>query len=307
MLAFICPGQGSQSVGMAKDLYVTYPAAKTVLDALDEAVDFGLLQIMFEGPEEALTATENAQPALVAHSLAVAAVLGHAGIEAEVAAGHSLGEYSALAIAGVISGLDAVRLVRVRGQFMAEAGAVSGGTMAAIIGLACDKLDEIIVSVGCGVVTVANYNSADQIVISGEPAAVKSVSEKASEAGAKRVLPLNVSGAFHSELMAPAAEKLAIALDSVDFYDAAIPVYTNVDASAHTDASELKAGLIRQLTESVMWKQTTESLVSAGVDVFVECGPGKVLSKMLQRSGCECGIFSTGNVSAVEQVVVELT
>ena len=306
MIAFICPGQGSQSVGMAQDIYDEYPVAADMLDRLDEAVDFPLLETMFGGPAEKLTATENAQPALLAHSLAVAAVLAGKGVEAEFAAGHSLGEYSALGVAGVIGAEDAVRLVRLRGRVMADAGSETGGAMAAVIGLSDKDLAAAVSAVDNLLVTIANYNSPGQTVISGEPAGVAAASQKASELGARRVIPLQVSGAFHCELMRPAAEKLRVALEQFDFSDAAISVVTNVDATAQTDAARLKEGLVRQLTQPVLWKQSIAAMVAAGVDTFVEVGAGAVLSKMLKRSGLEARILSTGSAAGVAEVLREL-
>ncbi len=307
MIAFICPGQGSQSVGMAQDIYEQYPVAAEMLDRLDEAVDFPLLETMFGGPAETLTATENAQPALLAHSLAVASVLASEGIEAELAAGHSLGEYSALALAGVIGAENAVRLVRLRGRVMADAGSEGAGAMAAVIGLSDEDLEAAVNAVSASLVVIANYNSPGQTVISGQPEGVAAASQKATELGAKRVIPLQVSGAFHCELMKPAAEKLAAALEQFDFSDAAIPVVTNVDATAQSDAATLKDGLVRQLTQPVLWKQSIAAMVEAGVDTFVEVGAGAVLSKMLKRSGLEATILSTGSAGAVAEVIRELT
>jgi [acyl-carrier-protein] S-malonyltransferase len=307
MIAFICPGQGSQSVGMGREIYDEYPVAGELLDRLNEAVDFALLEMMFSGPAEELTATENAQPALLAGSLAAAAVLASEGIEAELVAGHSLGEYSALAVAGVIGPEDAVRLVRVRGRLMAEAGAQSGGAMAAVIGLSDDKLETAVKGVDNALVTIANFNSDGQTVISGEREGVAAASRKASELGAKHVIPIQVSGAFHCELMKPAAEKLAAVLDQLDFADAGIPVVTNVDATAQTDADSLKESLVRQLTEPVLWKQSIAEMVAAGVDTFVEVGSGAMLSKMLKRSGVKTRVLSTGSAADVGEVIRELT
>ncbi len=325
MLAFICPGQGSQSVGMAHDIYEQYPAAREMLDSLAAAADFPLLQTMFEGPDELLTATENAQPALVAHSLAVAAILQEHGIKPDMAAGHSLGEYSALAIAGAIAPAEAVKLVRLRGELMAEAGAETGGAMAAIIGLDEQKVLEAIHLLVSGLfaidsdsvgadylaqflpVSIANYNSESQIVITGEDEAVAAVSEVALELGAKRAIPLQVSGAFHSRLMKPAADRLATILETVELCDAAIPVVTNVDAAAQTEAAKLKQGLVRQLTEPVLWKQSVACMVQAGADSFVEVGAGQVLAKMLQRSGMDAVILNTGTAAAVGETINQLT
>lgn len=305
MIAFTCPGQGSQAVGMGRDVYDTFEVAREMLDRLDAAVDFDLLGTMFDGPAEALTATENAQPALLAHSLAVAAVLADAGVVPHLAAGHSLGEYSALTVAGVIDPVDAVRLVRVRGRLMAEAGAQAGGTMAAIIGLEDDLLEQALAGVD-GVVVAANHNSTDQTVISGEADAVAEAGRKASELGAKRVIGLNVSGAFHSPLMAPAARRLAEALQTVAFADARVPVYRNVDAAPATDAATLKEGLVRQLTEPVRWKQSVAAMAAAGATTFIEVGPGSVLTRMLKRSDPPVGALSTASAEEIGQTIAAL-
>jgi len=306
MLAFICPGQGSQSVGMAQDLYEQYPVARELLDEVAAGVDFPLLPTMFDGPADALTATENAQPALVAHSLAVAAVLQAEGIEPQMVAGHSLGEYAALAIAGVFTAADAVRLVRKRGLLMAEAGREVGGTMAAIIGLEESALREALAQVSEGIVGIANFNSEDQTVISGEVEAVQIAGKLATEAGARRVIPLQVSGAFHSPLMQSAAEQLTEALAQVEFADATVPVITNCDAASHTDADELKQGLVQQLTHTVLWRQSVATMTEAGVDAFIEVGAGTVLSKMMQRSRIDAGIHNSANVDALRNSVIEL-
>lgn len=305
MIAFTCPGQGSQAVGMGRDIYDTYPIARALLDELDAAVDFDLLRTMFEGPADALTATESAQPALLAHSVATGALLSEAGISADLVAGHSLGEYSALVLAGVLAPTDAVRLVRLRGKLMAEAGTRTGGTMAAVIGFDDDLLEQALAGVE-GIVVAANYNSPDQTVISGEPGAVAEAGRRASELGAKRVIGLNVSGAFHSPLMAPAAQQLAEALESIAFAEARVPVYRNVDAAAATEAAVLKEGLVRQLSEPVRWKQTVVAMAAAGAATFVEVGPGSVLTKMLKRSDPAADARCTGSAEELGQTIAAL-
>lgn len=306
MIGFIFPGQGSQMVGMGSDLYEEFPTARKYLDAFDEEAQFPLLTVMFEGPQERLTATQNAQPALIAHSLAIGRVLHNEGVFPEVVAGHSLGEYSAVTHADSLNPFDCVYLVRQRGQFMADAGAQLGGAMAAVIGLDAEKVEEAVESVERGDVVVANYNSPTQTVISGNEEAVSAASEVAEDLGATRVIPLNVSGAFHSPLMQPAADKLAEVLADATFDDAQVPVVTNVHAAPEQDAQALRQGLVKQLTSPVRWHQSVDKMVQMGVDTFVEVGAGTVLSNMLERMGVDAQIYNTADIDALEQVIEDL-
>lgn len=307
MLAFIFPGQGSQTVGMARDLYDGSAVARAVLDEIAAGLDFPLLDLMFEGPAEALTQTENAQPALLAHSAAVNAMLREAGLQPGLVAGHSLGEYSALVAAEVLTPVDGARLVRERGKLMAQTGAEAGGTMAAIIGLAVEPLQQAVEQAGqVGTVCLANLNSAEQIVISGDPAAVERAGELAREAGAKRVVPLNVSGAFHSPLMQPAADKLGEVLARTDFQPAKAPVVHNVDAAQRIQPDEIRAALVAQLTSSVRWDGCIQAMIEAGVTDFVEAGPGKVLTNMLKRGYPQVNCHSTDNMAGVAQTIEAL-
>ena len=307
MLAFIFPGQGSQYVGMGKDLYGGSPVARAVFDEIAADVDFPLLQLMFEGPAEELTKTENAQPALLAHALAVNALLRQAGVAPDVVAGHSLGEYSAVASAGCLSVIEATHLVRLRGELMAEAGQQLGGTMAAVIGLDTEAVRRAAQQAGeVGTIVVANLNAPGQVVISGEEAAVKAASDLMKEAGAKRVLPLKVSGAFHSPLMKPAAEKLGEALATTEFSDANVHVISNVDAVDRTDAVSIKAALLRQLTGSVLWEDCVNRMVQTGVNTFVEVGPGKVLTGLVGRIAVDVTCYTTDTLEGIEAVVAAL-
>lgn len=307
MLAFVFPGQGSQAVGMARELYDSSPTAREVLDELAAAVDFPLLSLMFEGPAEELTRTQCAQPALLAHSLAALAVLKEQGLQPGLVAGHSLGEYSAVVAAGCLMPTDAVRLVRRRGELMAEAGQRVGGTMAAIIGLDEEPLQGAVAEAGeVGVVCIANLNAPGQIVISGEEAAVKRASELAVAAGARRALPLNVSGAFHSPLMQPAAEEFAALLQGVEFAAAQIPVISNVDARERTGAEEIREALARQLTAAVQWDLTMQRLPELGVTAVVEAGPGKVLGNMLKRACPELTVYGAESPADIEAAVAVL-
>ena len=305
--SFLFPGQGSQYVGMGKDLYEGSPVAQAVLDEIAVAVDFPLLSLMFGGPAEELTKTQNAQPALLAHALAANAMLREAGLVPDVVAGHSLGEYSAISAAGCLSAGAAVKLVRLRGELMAEAGEQVGGTMAAVIGLETEAVRRAAQEAGeVGTIVVANLNAPGQVVISGEEAAVKAASLLMKEAGAKRVLPLNVSGAFHSPLMKPAAERLGEALAATEFSDAAVHVISNIDAVDRTDAVSIKAALLRQLTGSVLWEDCVTRMVQTGVDTFVEVGPGKVLCGLVGRIALEVTTYTTDTLGGIAAVVAAL-
>ena len=281
--AFVFPGQGSQYVGMAKDLYENSRPARWMLEQLADAAGFDLIGVMFEGPEEELRRTENAQPALFAHSMAVLAALEGALGDPDMVAGHSLGEYSALAAAGAIEPAEGIRLVRVRGELMARAGEQAPGAMAAVIGVDEAELRRLVAECSAGTVVIANYNCPGQLVISGEKAAVREVSRAAKEAGARGVIPLKVSGAFHSPLMAPIAEEFAAFLDEATIRDARVPVYCNVDATPHTAAEELRECLKQQLTGSVLWEASVRQMIADGANEFFELGPKDVLTKMMRR------------------------
>ncbi len=280
--AFVFPGQGSQYVGMGADLAGALPEAKRLFALADEVLGVPLSRICFEGPEEELRQTKNTQPAIFLHSLAAAAVLPDA--RAEMAAGHSLGEYSALVFAGALSFEDGLRLVRLRGELMHQAGIDQPGTMAAVIGL-----DGPVVADACaeastaGIVQPANFNSPGQVVISGSVAGVRAAMEGAKKRGAKLVKELSVSGAFHSPLMAPAKAGLESALASATISDARIPVYANVTASPVTDASAIRRLLLDQLTMPVLWEHSVARMASDGATEFVEIGPGKVLQGLVKR------------------------
>ncbi|MEO0557332.1 MAG: ACP S-malonyltransferase [Bacteroidota bacterium] len=288
MIAFLFPGQGSQAPGMGADLYERFPEAKAVFEEADAVLGFALTELMFadgEGAADALRATEVTQPALYTHSLAADAVLRTHGMRPDVAAGHSLGEWSALAAVGAVSFADGLRAVRTRGEWMAKAGDVRPGAMAAVLGLAADELDavcETASSIGEGVVVPANYNDPGQIVISGDGEAVERASALATEAGARRVIPLPVSGAFHSPLMAYARDGLAEALADLEIRPPDCPVVLNVTAQPSSDPDEIRARLLEQLTAPVRWAQSLEAM--QGAERFLEVGAGKVLSGLVKRT-----------------------
>ncbi|ART76314.1 ACP S-malonyltransferase [Sutcliffiella horikoshii] len=284
-VAFVFPGQGSQIVGMAQELATEYKEVQTVIDQADEKLGYKLSSLMFEGPQEELTLTYNAQPALLTSSIAILQLLKQSGIKADYTAGHSLGEYSALVAADAISFEDAVYTVHMRGKYMEEAVPAGVGSMAAVLGLDEGLLKEACeeASVEAGPVQLANLNCPGQIVISGSAKGVSLASDKAKEKGAKRVIPLVVSGPFHSSLMKPAASKLEDTLTSISIDDSKIPVIANVDAKEMTSASEIPVKLVEQLYSPVRWEQSVEKLIELGVDTFIEVGPGKVLSGLIKK------------------------
>lgn len=280
--AFIFPGQGAQYVGMAKDLYENSAEAREMILTANEATGINLSHILFDGPEEALKQTEVTQPAIFLHSVVLASLLRN--FDADMAAGHSLGEYSALVAAGAVQFYEAVQLVRTRGMAMQKAGTTNPGTMAAVIGLAPSKLEDICKEASLtGIVQCANFNSPGQIVISGSVDGVRKAMEIAKQSGAKMVKELVVSGAFHSPLMQPAVDELKEKLEVTNFYDAKIPVYANVTAKPVTNKNEIKKLLVEQLNAPVRWEETIVNMISDGADEFVEIGPGKVLQGLVKR------------------------
>jgi [acyl-carrier-protein] S-malonyltransferase len=301
-VAILCPGQGAQTVGMGRDLATTFPAAQAIFDEADDVLGFRLSTLMWEGPEHELTLTKNAQPAILVHSLAAFAVLREA-LDPVVGAGHSLGEYSAYGAAGALCLSDAVQLVRRRGELMFEAGQQRPGTMAAVIGL---DVEQVVVacresSRNGSVVVAANINAPGQTVISGDPAGVEAAGGRLKELGAKRVLPLNVSGAFHSPLMAPAERGLILELDRATFCQPSFPIVANVSAEVVRDAETAKAQLSAQLTAPVRWVASMERAVEvSGVDVpFVEIGPGTVLGGLLRRIAKKATAIPLGTVQQI--------
>ncbi|MFQ6132447.1 MAG: ACP S-malonyltransferase [Armatimonadota bacterium] len=298
MIAFVFPGQGAQTVGMGADLYQSAPAAREVFDQANQVLGFDLARLCFEGPADELTLTSNAQPAIVTVSVACLRALEQRGVRADVAAGHSVGEYSALVCAGALSLPEALCLVRKRGQYMAEAKA---GTMAAVLGLPPDQVEHICVQASsAGVVVAANFNDPSQVVVSGEERAVAEACRLAKQAGAKRALRLKVSGAFHSPLMSEAGQKLAQDLAQADIRDPQIPVVANADAQEKRTAEQVRQALVQQVTSSVRWQQSVERIMEGGGETCVEVGPGKALAGMIRRIAPEALVHNLADMATLE-------
>jgi [acyl-carrier-protein] S-malonyltransferase len=287
MIALLCPGQGSQFVGMGRDLADAHGIVRDTFAEADDTLGFSLSRLCWEGPEESLRLTQNAQPAILAHTIAVWRLLAGTKTPAVgIAAGHSLGEFSAYVAAGAIRYDQAVRLVRRRGELMYEAGRVRAGAMAAVLGLddtAAEDACRTATEASGGIVVPANYNSPGQIVVSGDAESVALLHETAKEAGAKRVLPLKVSGAFHSPLMESAVGGFRDALEAIDIADPAFPIVSNVTAEPVSDPVAARELLVRQLTSPVRWVDSIRALAGSGVSAFLEIGPGNVLSGLVRR------------------------
>lgn len=306
--AFLFPGQGSQKVGMVQDLFENYDSVKALIKEADETLGFPISKMMFEGPDTELMKTEFTQPAILTASVAVWQVLKEHGLTPDIAAGHSLGEYSALVAAGAISFADAVNTVHLRGRFMQEAVPLGEGGMAAIIG----SNPETIVKV-CGEVSTedlpvqaVNFNCPGQVVIAGATAAVEKACEALKEAGARRAIMLKVSAPFHSTLMEPAALRLKEVLDKIDIHDTAIPVVANVNAKEETKADEIRKNLVDQAAHPVHWEESIRNMVAGGVDMTVEAGPGTVLTGFMKKIARSVPCHHAEDAATIDEVVAAL-
>ncbi|MEH7306935.1 ACP S-malonyltransferase [Neobacillus drentensis] len=304
-IAFVFPGQGSQAVGMGKELAEKHHEVMDYFKRADEKLNIPLSNLIFEGPKEELTITFNTQPALLTTSIAILDYFQKSGIKAAYVAGHSLGEYTALVAAGTLSFEEGVYAVRKRGEFMENAVPNGEGSMAAILGLDRDRLFEVTneVSESGNPVSLANLNCPGQIVISGSRKGVEIAGAKAKEAGAKRALPLEVSGPFHSALMKPAADQLREVLDGIEMKDASVPIVANVTAEPITSASEMKDKLIEQLYSPVLWEDSVRKMIELGVDTFIEIGPGKVLSGLIKKIDKTVTTFSVSDEESAQTVI----
>jgi [acyl-carrier-protein] S-malonyltransferase len=306
-LAFLFPGQASQYPGMGKDLAANFPESRAVFDEADAALGFSISQLCFEGSEEALKLTENTQPAILTVSVAAYRALASRGIEPDFAAGHSLGEYSALVAAGALEFPDAVKLVRQRGRYMQEAVPAGEGAMAAILGLSPADVAEVCKKAAGGeVVSPANLNSPEQTVIAGGAAAVKRAVETASQSGAKRAVILSVSAPFHCAMLMPAQQRLEPDLRAVKFSDLRFPLVTNADAEAITSGDEARESLIRQVTMPVRWLESVREMIEQGVNIFVEVGPGKVLSGLLRQIDRSVRCFNTEDAASLQATLEKI-
>ena len=302
-IAFIYPGQGAQKAGMGKDFYENSPLARDIYDRASECLELDMRALCFE-ENDLLDQTEYTQAAMVTTCLAMTAVLNEQGAKADVTAGLSLGEYCAIAEAGAMELLDAIRLVRVRGQLMQHTVPTGEGAMAAVLGMDADQIDAVIEPIAN--VTVANYNCPGQIVITGGTAGIEQASKVLKEVGAKRVVPLNVSGPFHSPMLRSAGEKLSKELSAVQLGELKIPYVTNVTAEYVTDSSEIRELLTRQVYSPVRWEQSIRKMIAQGVDTFVEIGPGRTLTGFLRKIDRNVTVYQVNTWEDAKQIMEEL-
>jgi [acyl-carrier-protein] S-malonyltransferase len=305
-IAFVFPGQGSQYVGMGKDLWENFDEVKALYKEASETLGYDVKELSFNGPQEELNKTFRTQPCLLTASIAAYRVLSSHGIASYIMAGHSLGEYSAIVASGVIPFKEAVMLTEKRGMFMQEAVPEGKGLMAAIIGLDRQKVDEICLSVESGYVSSANYNSPGQIVIAGEKSAVEDAMKLAKNAGAKRALALSVSAPSHCTLMVEASNRLAELLNTIEIKDPEVPIVNNADAVLLTTADRIKASLIKQLNSPLLWEDSVRNIVEAGVDTIIEVGPGKVLSGLIKRIEPSVRLFNVEDTASLSKTLQEL-
>jgi len=305
--AFLFPGQASQYVGMGKDLYERYPLAKEIYEHAGEILGFDIKEVCFNGPDDQLKQTRITQPAIFVHSCIVNRIFGERNFYPDLVAGHSLGEYSALVAAGSLTFEDGLKAVKRRGELMQQAGKKQPGTMAAIIGLTGEEVVEICQTASkAGIVQPANFNSPTQVAISGSVEGVEKAMAIARQRGAKKVVPLVVSGAFHSPLMESAQKELKSVLQSLPFKNAAIPVYANVTANPVTEADQIRELLFKQLTFPVRWVETIQNMISKGVSEFYEVGPGKVLSGLVKRIDRKIKTIPIGTVEEIESLFQQI-
>ena len=303
-IAFIFPGQGAQYIGMGKELFENIDVCKNIFNIADKELDFELSKLCFEGTEQELNITENTQPAILTTSIAALMALSQRGIKCDVTAGLSLGEYSALVCSGVMDFKDAVKLVKKRGKFMQEAVPVGIGTMAAIIGLAANLVEEACSEAGTsGIVEIANLNCPGQIVIAGEIAAVELACKNALEKGAKKAVRLSVSAPFHTSMLKPAADKLELELKNINLQNITIPVMTNVTGDYVKNRDEIKTNLKLQVMSSVLWETIIKNMIRDGVDTFVEIGPGKVLSGFVKKIDRKLKVVNVEDMASLDKAV----